>query len=54
MTFHWHQLDGGLSYMSVHLGSGSTFTVLTTPISGASYDEHKALLQQKIKQQTKH
>lgn len=45
----YHQLDPGYGgYMSVHLGSGSEFTVLTTPVSTLSIAEHRMLLSGKI------
>lgn len=49
--YKWHQLDGGLAYMSVQLGEGNTFQVLTTPVSSATYQEHQKLLEDKIEGQ---
>ncbi|MEQ6169120.1 hypothetical protein AAOE16_18115 [Ekhidna sp. MALMAid0563] len=49
LLFKYHRLDpeaGG--YMSVHIGAGHDFLVLTTPVSRAPEEEHKKLLQSKI------
>lgn len=49
LEYKWHQLEEGRAYMSVHVGSGLTLQVLTTPISEGTYEEHKKLLEEKIK-----
>ena len=49
LHFKFHRLDPDVGgYMSVHVGEGHDFLVLTTPISTAAEEEHRKTLNAKI------